>query len=77
MILIDKRRWAAVDVNADEQLSEEEFISFLHTEESVHMKDIVVYETMDDNDMDKDTTYQWTNISVIQCLCYTYIIFLL
>jgi len=54
MILRDKRRWAAADVDADGLLAKEEFISFLHPEESVHMKDIVVYETMDDMDKDKD-----------------------
>lgn len=54
MILRDKRRWAAADVDGDGLLSKEEFISFLHPEESVHMKDIVVYETMDDMDKDKD-----------------------
>lgn len=54
MILRDKRRWAAADLDADGLLSKDEFISFLHPEESVHMKDIVVYETMDDMDMDKD-----------------------
>ncbi|XP_025196136.1 calumenin [Melanaphis sacchari] len=54
MILRDKRRWAAADVDSDGLLSKEEFISFLHPEESVHMKDIVVYETMDDMDKDKD-----------------------
>lgn len=54
MILRDKRRWAAADVDGDGLLSKEEFISFLHPEESVHMKDIVVYETIDDMDKDKD-----------------------
>lgn len=54
MILRDKRRWAAADVDADGSLTKEEFVSFLHPEESVHMKDIVVYETMDDMDKDKD-----------------------
>lgn len=54
MILRDKRRWAAADVDADGLLTKKEFISFLHPEESDHMKDIVVYETMDDMDTDKD-----------------------
>lgn len=54
MILRDKRRWAAADVDQDELLSKEEFVAFLHPEESTHMKDIVVYETMDDMDTDKD-----------------------
>lgn len=54
MILRDKRRWAAADVDADGLLTKKEFIAFLHPEESIHMKDIVVYETMDDMDSDKD-----------------------
>lgn len=54
MILKDKKRWAAADVDGDGLLSKEEFVSFLHPEESDHMKDIVVYETMDDMDTDKD-----------------------
>lgn len=54
MILRDKRRWAAADLDVDGLLTKKEFISFLHPEESVHMKDIVVYETMDDMDKDKD-----------------------
>lgn len=54
MILRDKRRWAAADTDGDSLLSKTEFVSFLHPEESVHMKDIVVYETMDDMDTDKD-----------------------
>lgn len=54
MILRDKRRWAAADTDSDGLLSKDEFVSFLHPEESVHMKDIVVYETIDDMDTDKD-----------------------
>jgi len=54
MIIRDKRRWAAADLDSDGLLSKKEFVSFLHPEESVHMKDIVVYETMDDMDTDKD-----------------------
>ncbi|XP_050520024.1 calumenin-A [Daktulosphaira vitifoliae] len=54
MILRDKRRWAAADLNHDGLLTKDEFVSFLHPEESNHMKDIVVYETMDDMDKDKD-----------------------
>lgn len=54
MILRDKRRWSVADVDGDGLLTKEEFVSFLHPEESVHMKDIVVHETMDDMDKDKD-----------------------
>lgn len=54
MILKDNKRWAAADVDGDGLLSKEEFASFLHPEESDHMRDIVVYETMDDMDTDKD-----------------------
>lgn len=54
MISKDKKRWAAADVDGDGLLSKEEFVSFLHPEESDHMKDIVVYETMEDMDTDND-----------------------
>lgn len=42
MIRRDKRRWARADQNNDGVLTKEEFADFLHPEESVHMKDIVV-----------------------------------
>jgi hypothetical protein len=50
----DKRRWSSADVNGDGALDREEFAAFLHPEETPHMKDIVVLETMEDIDKDKD-----------------------
>ncbi|XP_018328953.1 calumenin [Agrilus planipennis] len=50
----DRRRWSAADSNGDDKLTKEEFGAFLHPEETEHMKDIVVLETMEDIDKDKD-----------------------
>lgn len=54
MIVRDKRRWNKADLNKDSLLSKDEFIHFLHPEEAEHMRDIVVMETMEDIDKDKD-----------------------
>lgn len=50
----DERRWKAADKNNDGLLSKEEFSDFLHPEEAEHMRDIVVQETIEDIDKDKD-----------------------
>jgi len=72
------KRWAANDVNADEQFSIEEFILFLHTEESVHMKDIVVYETIDDMDVDKNNNISMDEyIGNSMCMLHIYYTFAL
>jgi len=42
MLQRDKRRWARADVDGDGELSKEEFASFLHPEETDHMKDVIV-----------------------------------
>lgn len=54
MMLRDKRRWQTADKNDDNQLSKEEFSDFLHPEEVPHMQDIVIIETLEDIDKDKD-----------------------
>ncbi|XP_064482432.1 calumenin-A-like isoform X2 [Ornithodoros turicata] len=54
MIRRDQRRWDRADRNQDGNLSKDEFADFLHPEESEHMKDVVVEETMEDIDKDKD-----------------------
>jgi len=50
----DERRWTLADTDGDGYCSEEEFRAFLHPEEFEHMKDIVIKETLDDIDKDKD-----------------------
>ena len=54
MINRDERRWKAADKNEDGKLDKAEFSNFLHPEEADHMRDIVVQETMEDIDKDKD-----------------------
>jgi len=50
----DKRRWQTADEDQDGHLNKLEFKHFLHPEESDHMRDIVVAETLDDIDKDGD-----------------------
>ena len=50
----DRRRWQSADENSDGTLNKLEFKHFLHPEESDHMRDIVVSETLDDIDKDGD-----------------------
>lgn len=50
----DRRRWTVADSDGDDHLTKEEFSAFLHPEETGHMHDIVVLETMEDIDKDKD-----------------------
>lgn len=54
MLKRDRRRWSVADSNKDDILTKEEFAAFLHPEETDHMRDIVVLETMEDIDKDKD-----------------------
>ncbi|XP_072047360.1 calumenin-B-like [Amphiura filiformis] len=50
----DKTRWAAADVNKDENLDYEEFVAFIHAEERKHMYDVYTREQMDEIDKDRD-----------------------
>ncbi|XP_039294645.1 calumenin isoform X1 [Nilaparvata lugens] len=50
----DRRRWATADQDGDDALNKVEFQAFLHPEETPYMRDIVVVETMEDIDKDKD-----------------------
>ncbi|KAG1649593.1 Calumenin-B [Nymphon striatum] len=54
MMKRDKRRWDTADQDKDGLLTKEEFGNFLHPEEAEHMKHIVVTETVEDIDKDKD-----------------------
>lgn len=54
MLQRDERRWAAADQDGDKALNRDEFISFLHPEEAESMYDVVVDETLEDIDRDKD-----------------------
>jgi len=50
----DERRFKVADADRDGKLDREEFATFLHPEESKHMREIVIDETMQDMDKDKD-----------------------
>ncbi|RWS30199.1 calumenin-like protein [Leptotrombidium deliense] len=54
MMKRDKRRWELADTNKDGSLTKEEFTDFLHPEETEHMRDVVVEETLEDIDKNKD-----------------------
>jgi calumenin len=54
MLTRDRRRWNVADKDADDALTREEFTDFLHPEESKHMRDVVVAETIEDIDKDND-----------------------
>ena len=50
----DRRRWQAADENNDGNLDKLEFKHFLHPEESHHMRDVVINETISDLDKNGD-----------------------
>ncbi|XP_023933064.1 calumenin-A-like [Lingula anatina] len=50
----DERRFKKADADGDGALTKDEFANFLHPEEAEHMREIVVLETMEDIDKDKD-----------------------
>ena len=54
MIERDERRWKKADGDSDGFLNKIEFQSFLHPEDHPDMVDIVVLETLEDMDHDKD-----------------------
>ncbi|XP_050362663.1 calumenin-B [Nymphalis io] len=50
----DRRRWHYADSDKDDALNRTEFGGFLHPEDHGSMRDIVVLETLEDIDKDKD-----------------------
>ncbi|XP_029969056.1 calumenin-A-like [Salarias fasciatus] len=50
----DERRFKVADRNGDQLADKDELTAFLHPEEFGHMKDIVVQETIEDMDKNKD-----------------------
>ncbi|XP_018572826.1 calumenin [Anoplophora glabripennis] len=54
MLKRDRRRWASADRDGDDNLTKEEFAGFLHPEETDYMRGMVIVETMEDIDKDKD-----------------------
>ncbi|XP_055911982.1 calumenin [Eupeodes corollae] len=54
MLARDRRRWGVADQDNDDKLTREEFTAFLHPEDHPTMRDIVIIETIEDIDKDKD-----------------------
>ncbi|KAI6188436.1 Calumenin-A [Aphelenchoides besseyi] len=54
MIKRDERRWAVADYDSNNKLDRTEYGCFMHPEDCDHMRDIVVQETIEDIDKDKD-----------------------
>ncbi|XP_054480992.1 calumenin-A [Anoplopoma fimbria] len=54
MMSRDERRFRVADRNGDLNADKHEFAAFLHPEDHEHMKDIVVQETMEDIDKNRD-----------------------
>jgi len=50
----DYRRWQKADADNDGKLTKLEFQAFLHPEDAEYMRDILVIETLEDMDTDKD-----------------------
>lgn len=54
MLNRDRRRWAVADQDLDDALTKEEFTAFLHPVDHPTMRDVVLSETIEDIDKDKD-----------------------
>lgn len=54
MLSRDERRWHVADIDQDGALNKDEFLAFLHPEEVPRMHAIVVEETLEDIDRNKD-----------------------
>merc|ERR1719348_1362526 len=54
MLFRDERRWKQADQDKKGYLTKEELTASLHPEEYDHMKDMVIVETIEDIDRDKD-----------------------
>ncbi|XP_023948671.1 calumenin-B [Bicyclus anynana] len=50
----DRRRWVYADSDKDDALNRTDFAGFLHPEDHGTMRDVVVLETLEDIDKDKD-----------------------
>ncbi|MCL4116828.1 UNVERIFIED_CONTAM: hypothetical protein GTU68_001608 [Idotea baltica] len=54
MMRRDERRWKAADEDGNDALSLQEFSAFLHPQRAKRMDDVIVLETLEDVDVDKD-----------------------
>lgn len=54
MMKRDLKRWSKADENNDSMLTKEEFMDFLHPQESQKMRNVIVDETIEDLDKNRD-----------------------
>lgn len=54
MLKRDRRRWGVADQDMDDKLNKEEFSAFLHPEDNPKMSEVVLTETIEDIDKNKD-----------------------
>lgn len=54
MMSRDERRWKMADTDGDNTLNKDEYACFMHPEHCDHMKDVIVTETVEDIDKNKD-----------------------
>lgn len=54
MISRDERRWKSADYDSDGKMDRTEYGCFMHPEDCDHMRDVVVSETVEDIDKNKD-----------------------
>ena len=54
MVDRDKRRFEAADENNDGKLDRDEFAIYLHPEDTAYMREVVIAETLQDMDTNKD-----------------------
>lgn len=78
MLNRDRRRWSVADRDGDDNLTRAEFIEFLHPEESVHMRDIVVEETLEDIDkgyyFNSPLLFDWLQLLLIAFIHFDYLL---
>lgn len=66
----DFRRFKLADEDYDGSMTFAEFVNFLHPEDAPHMRDVVIRETIDDLDKNKDGVISEDEyIGIEQCYC--------
>ena len=72
MVNRDKKRFDAADENGDGRLTRDEYAIYLHPEDSPHMRDVVIEETLQDMDRNRDgfvDKEEYISKCVCVCVC--------